>query len=73
MDLPHLGHGTENETIDFIMELQQENTQASTDLQPQKAILQMVSGYWVTQALYVAARLGIADLLKDGSDMLWFG
>lgn len=49
------------------MEIQQENTQPSTDLQPQKAILQMASGYWVSQALYVAAKLGIADLLKDGS------
>ena len=49
------------------MEIQQENTQPSTDLQPQKTILQMASGYWVTQALYVAAKLGIADLLKDGS------
>lgn len=49
------------------MEIQQENTHLSTDLQPQKALLQMVSGYWVSQALYVAAKLGIADLLKDGS------
>jgi len=42
------------------MEIQQENTQLPTDLQPQKALLQMVSGYWVSQALYVAAKLGIA-------------
>lgn len=49
------------------MELQQENTQPSTDLQPQKTILQMASGYWVTQALYVAAKLGVADLLKEGA------
>ncbi len=49
------------------MELKQENTQPATDLQPQKTILQMASGYWVSQALYVAARLGVADLLKDGS------
>ena len=49
------------------MELQPENTQISTALQPQKAILQMASGYWVSQALYVAAKLGIADLLKSGS------
>ena len=49
------------------MEIQQENTQPSTDLQPQKTILQMASGYWVTQALYVAAKLGVADLLKDGA------
>lgn len=27
----------------------------------------MASGYWVSQALYVAAKLGIADLLKDAS------
>ena len=26
----------------------------------------MTNGYWVTQIIYVAARLGIADLLKDG-------
>lgn len=26
----------------------------------------MATGYWVSQAVYVAAKLGIADLLKDG-------
>jgi len=26
----------------------------------------MTTGYWVSQAIYVAAKLGIADLLKDG-------
>lgn len=49
------------------MELQQENTQPSTELPPQKAILQMATGYWVSQSIYIAAKLGIADLLKDGS------
>jgi O-methyltransferase/methyltransferase family protein len=29
-------------------------------------LLQMMTGYQVTQALYVAAKLGIADLLSDG-------
>jgi len=29
-------------------------------------LFQMMTGYWVTQALYVAAKLGIADLLADG-------
>lgn len=29
-------------------------------------LLRMMTGYWVTQALYVAAKLGIADLLSDG-------
>ena len=32
---------------------------------PQMAMLEMVSSYWVTQCIYVAAKLGIADLLKD--------
>lgn len=26
----------------------------------------MISGYWTSQAVYVAAKLGIADLLADG-------
>ena len=29
-------------------------------------LFQMMTGYWVTQALYVAAKLGIADLLREG-------
>lgn len=30
------------------------------------ALLQMMTGYWASKALYVAAKLGIADLLSDG-------
>src|SRR5215207_11291718 len=34
---------------------------------PLPAILfQMMTGYWISQALYVAAKLGVADLLADG-------
>jgi hypothetical protein len=29
-------------------------------------LLQMMTGYWVSQALYVAAKLGVADLLAEG-------
>ena len=29
-------------------------------------LFQMATAYWVSQAIYVAAKLGIADLLKDG-------
>ena len=29
-------------------------------------LLQMMTGYRVSQALYVAAKLGVADLLVDG-------
>jgi hypothetical protein len=30
------------------------------------ALFQMATGYWLSQAVYVAAKLGLADLLKDG-------
>jgi hypothetical protein len=33
---------------------------------PQQQISQMVTGYWLTQAVYVAAKLGLADRLRDG-------
>jgi hypothetical protein len=29
-------------------------------------LFQLATGYWISQAIYVAAKLGIADLLKDG-------
>lgn len=29
-------------------------------------VFQMATGYWLSQAIYVAAKLGIADLLEDG-------
>ena len=32
----------------------------------QYAIFEMACGYWVSQSLYVAAKLGIADLVVDG-------
>jgi hypothetical protein len=38
----------------------------TTDVPPPVALLQLVTGYWVSQTIYVAAKLGIADLLKDG-------
>ncbi|HEV3120344.1 MAG TPA: methyltransferase [Isosphaeraceae bacterium] len=33
---------------------------------PALALLSMITGKWVAQALYVAAKLGIADMLVDG-------
>ena len=44
---------------------QSETPQPNQAMPPQLAILQMASGYWVSQSIYVAAKLGIADLLKD--------
>ncbi len=35
-------------------------------LPPPAALLQMMTGYWISKAIYVAAKLGIADLLADG-------
>ncbi|HEY0079850.1 MAG TPA: methyltransferase [Pyrinomonadaceae bacterium] len=40
---------------------------ASQELPPQAALLNMIVGFMGSQAIYVAARLGIADLLKDGA------
>jgi hypothetical protein len=33
---------------------------------PQAVMARLLTGYWISQALHVAAHLGIADLLKDG-------
>ncbi len=34
---------------------------------PALQLSQMICGYWVSQAVYVAAKLGLADLVKEGS------
>ena len=44
---------------------QPETNQPNQAMPPQFAVLQMASGYWVSRSIYVAAKLGIADLLKD--------
>jgi hypothetical protein len=36
------------------------------DVSPQQRISQLLSGYWISQALYVVAKLRVPDLLKDG-------
>ncbi len=33
---------------------------------PQAVMTRMLTGYWIAQALHVAAQLGVADLLADG-------
>jgi hypothetical protein len=38
----------------------------TTTTRPQAALLQMMTGYWVSQSVYIAAKLGIADLLSAG-------
>jgi hypothetical protein len=34
---------------------------------PAMALVQLASGHWISQSIYVVAKLGIADLLKDGA------
>jgi hypothetical protein len=36
------------------------------DAASQEHINQLICGYWSSQCVYVAAKLGIADLLADG-------
>jgi O-methyltransferase domain/Dimerisation domain len=38
----------------------------TTDFPPQLVLQQLIQGFQVTQGIYIAAKLGIADLLKDG-------
>jgi O-methyltransferase domain/Dimerisation domain len=42
------------------------SAQTAADINIREQMLQMMSGLWVTRGIYVAAKLGIADLLKDG-------
>jgi SAM-dependent methyltransferase len=39
---------------------------ASNPVHPQRQLLEMITGYWVTQSLYVVAKLGIPDLVDAG-------
>ncbi len=44
----------------------QEQITAPADAPSFISLFQMATGYYISQALYVAAKLGIADVLKDG-------
>jgi SAM-dependent methyltransferase len=41
-------------------------TAPTTATTPSHQLLDLITGYWVSQAIYTAAKLGIADLLKGG-------
>ncbi|HEY3579773.1 MAG TPA: methyltransferase dimerization domain-containing protein, partial [Pyrinomonadaceae bacterium] len=41
-------------------------TQPENVLPPQIQMIQFITGFWTSRALYVAAKLGIADLLQSG-------
>ncbi len=38
-----------------------------TEASPHQQLDGMITGYWISQAIYAAAKFGIADHLKDGS------
>src|SRR5438094_7359454 len=46
--------------------LEQTSLRISEEMPPPLALFQAATGYWASQAIYVAAKLGIADLLKEG-------
>src|SRR5436309_3765406 len=39
----------------------------ATEVPAPQQMLQLISGFWISRCIYVAAKLGIADLLKEGS------
>ena len=58
-----LGQTRKNVNSDLALPLL---TAAGSPTEP-PPLFQLASGYWVSQAIYVAAKLGIADVLKDGA------
>ena len=38
-----------------------------TDASPHQQLDGMIIGYWISQAIYAAAKINIADYLKDGT------
>lgn len=45
---------------------QPKNQPGSNQLPPAVALLNLITASWVSQAIYAAAKLGLADFLKDG-------
>jgi len=43
------------------------NQTINAEIPPPVAMLQLIAGFWVSHAISIAAKLGIADLLKDQS------
>jgi hypothetical protein len=46
--------------------MNEQHEATSPDTPPSVAMLRMISGFRVSRAIYIAAKLGLADLLKDG-------
>jgi O-methyltransferase domain/Dimerisation domain len=46
--------------------MSEDHQTASADIPPSVAMLRMIAGFRVSRAIFIAAKLGLADLLKDG-------
>src|SRR5438128_6584734 len=44
-----------------------QKTAMASEVPPPMQMLRLMSGFWISRCIYVAAKLGIADLLKEGS------
>ena len=44
----------------------EQNEPAKAGVPPSVAMLQMISGFWISRAIYIVAKLGLADHLRDG-------
>lgn len=38
----------------------------NAEIPPAEAMLRLISGFWISRAIYIVAKLGLADLLHDG-------
>jgi hypothetical protein len=47
------------------MSAEAQPTTHTTPLPPPAQMMQMITGFWVSQAIYIAAKLRLADLVKD--------
>src|SRR5215831_11382325 len=41
-------------------------TAPATEVPPAMQMLQLIAGFWISRCIYITAKLGIADLLRDG-------
>jgi len=47
--------------------MNKQNSNTSFDTPPSLAMIRLITSFWVLRAIYIAAKLGVADLLKDES------
>jgi hypothetical protein len=66
-DLAWLPGGVSNtQHLSEVQTMNEHNQTVNADIPPPVAMLQLIAGFWVSRAIYIAAKLGIANLLKDG-------